>query len=76
MIRPRISRFANTPLAVPPSPVRTVVPVADDRVAGLGVAGDGQREAVGVDRGARLEEQIAHRDVGVSRGTTVVAAEM
>ena len=49
---------------------------ADDRVAGVGVVGHRQREAVRVERRAGLEEQIADGDVcAVSLGTTVVAAE-
>ena len=49
--------------AVLPLPVSTVWPGADDGVAGVGVVGHREREAVGVERGAGLEEQIANGDV-------------
>ena len=49
---------------------------ADDRPSGVGVVRDGEGEAVRIDGGAGLHEQVAHGDVAASASaTTVIAAE-
>ena len=75
VIRPRISRLANTPLAVPPSPVRTVrpSPMIVCPASALLVTVSVKPLVSSVAPGSRNRSRSV--TLAVSRGITVVAAD-